>query len=227
MNRYLLKFEKKDALRYTSHLDLLRIFRRAFKRANIELEYSRGFNPHPKMGFAQPLSLGYTSLGEYLEFDTVMPYNEDFIIGLLNSSLPYGIKVLDCCLVEDAGKSAAALVCSASYEVKMPEGYALPGKDQIDLYLDQAEIIVSKPVKKGKEILQVNIKPMIHQLFCDINSQDDNVIRMVVDTGSTSNLNPELLLSSLFDFCELPFEKGLPQIMRLEIFKEDGKALSM
>lgn len=217
MNRYLLKFEKKGALRFISHLDLLRIFRRAFKRADIELEYSKGFNPHPKMSFAQPLSLGYTSIGEYLEFYTVMPYNEDFIRGLLNSSLPYGVKVLDCRPLEDTGKSAAALVRSASYEISMPEGYELPEEEQISRYLGQTEIIISRPVKKGKETQKTDIKPMIHQLSCGINSEGVKVIQTVIDTGSISNLNPEQLLSSLFEFCGLPFEKGLPQIMRLEL----------
>ena len=71
MSRYVVKFYKEGVLRYISHLDLLRLFKRSFKRVDIKLQYSQGFNPHPKMSFAQPLSLGYDSRGEYLEIETV------------------------------------------------------------------------------------------------------------------------------------------------------------
>ena len=57
MGQYAIKFSKQGFICYTSHLDLLRLFKRAFKKAGIKLAYSQGFNPHPKMGFAQPLVL--------------------------------------------------------------------------------------------------------------------------------------------------------------------------
>ena len=73
MGRYLLKFSKEDNLKYISHLDLLRVFQRAFKRAKIRLRYSQGYNPHAKIGFGHPLSLGYESTGEYMEFSAPLP----------------------------------------------------------------------------------------------------------------------------------------------------------
>ena len=66
-NKYVLKFTKDGYAKYTSHLDLLRFFKRAFRKSGIALSYSQGFNPHPKLGFAQPLSLGYASSCELLE----------------------------------------------------------------------------------------------------------------------------------------------------------------
>ena len=69
--KYVIKFEKTGVICYTSHLDILKVFKRSFKRADIRLDYSKGFNPHPKMGFAQPLSLGYSGYCEYLEFETI------------------------------------------------------------------------------------------------------------------------------------------------------------
>ena len=68
MNRYVITFSKMGTICYISHLDLMRMFRRTFKKAGIRLAYSQGFNPHPKMGFAQPLSLGYWGLREMMEF---------------------------------------------------------------------------------------------------------------------------------------------------------------
>lgn len=95
MGRYLLKFSKEKNLKYISHLDLLRVFQRAFKRAHIRLRYSQGFNPHAKIGFGQPLSLGSESTGEYMEFETAEDGNpEEYLAGLGelhaggNTSLP-------------------------------------------------------------------------------------------------------------------------------------------
>ncbi|HZK01622.1 MAG TPA: TIGR03936 family radical SAM-associated protein [Anaerovoracaceae bacterium] len=224
MNRYLLRFEKLGALRYTSHLDLLRLFRRTFKRAGVELQYSRGFNPLPKIGFAQPLSLGYTSISEYLEFETAMSYNEKQVIGLMNSSLPYGIRILNCRIMSDSEKSIASSVRLASYEVSMPEEYSIPTAEQIEAYLDMEKIIVSKPVKKRREVALVDIKPMIKSLSY-VEKDGIDTILMKINTGSQSNLNPELLLISLYDFCKLPFQKGVSRIKRLELFKEDGESL--
>ena len=68
--KYIIEFSKTGIICYTSHLDIMKVFKRAFKRAGIDIAYSQGFNPHPKMGFAQPLSLGYWGLQEYVEFET-------------------------------------------------------------------------------------------------------------------------------------------------------------
>ncbi|MDR3295942.1 MAG: TIGR03936 family radical SAM-associated protein, partial [Clostridiales Family XIII bacterium] len=67
--RYLVKFKKTDNMIYISHLDMQRLFHRTMKRLQINLRYSSGFNPHPKLSFAQPLSLGHASTSEYLEFE--------------------------------------------------------------------------------------------------------------------------------------------------------------
>ena len=74
--KYIIEFQKTGVICYTSHLDIMKVFKRAFKRADIALAYSQGFNPHPKMGFAQPLSLGYWSMQEYIEFETSAEYDK-------------------------------------------------------------------------------------------------------------------------------------------------------
>ena len=188
------------------------------------MEYSRGFNPHPKMGFAQPLSLGYTSEGEYLEFETVIPYNTDHITGLMNSFLPYGIVIRNCIPVPSGEKSAASLVRYASYEAFFDSGM-IPSENQVTNFLAQEEIIVKKPVNKRKDSVEINIKPMIRTLKIGEIKGDQQTIYMEINTGSISNLNPELLLVSLFEFSDIPYEKGILQIKRIEMFKENGHPL--
>ena len=65
--RIIARFEKGEAVRFVSHLDIQRTFQRAFRRANIPLAYSQGFNPHPQLSFATALSLGYTSEAEWFD----------------------------------------------------------------------------------------------------------------------------------------------------------------
>lgn len=100
MPRYVITFSKQGLIKYTSHLDMVRLFKRAFNRSGIYLEYSNGFNPHPKMVFAQPLALGYTSEGELLEFDTRDEYDADDIRNMVNKNMPSGIRVLRCVPIE-------------------------------------------------------------------------------------------------------------------------------
>ncbi len=226
MTRYLIKFEKGGQLRYISHLDLLRLFRRTFKRAGVDLVYSRGFNPHPKMSFAQPLSLGYTSIGEYLEFETTMPYLEDILVASLNSLLPYGIKILSCAALSPTGKTAASMVTWAAYEVNLPEGHGLPDQSQVKDFLNLPAILVVKDVRKRKERVEIDIKPMIRNLERGVNEEGQPTLNMVLGAGSESNLNPILLLHSLFSFCEIPLLDYEPQIKRLQLYDGDGQPLS-
>ena len=90
MARYYLVFSKNGYAVYTSHLDMQRFFKRAFARAEIELAFSNGFNPHPKMSFAQPLSLGYSSQSEYLEFQTKEQMPAEQIKSRLAEVMPEG-----------------------------------------------------------------------------------------------------------------------------------------
>ena len=121
MGRYLLKFSKENNLKYISHLDLLRVFQRAFKRAHIRLRYSQGFNPHAKIGFGQPLSLGSESTGEYMEFETVEDRAGGEYLTALSGCMPDGIRLLSCTKLKEEGKtSLAAAVAYASLCGEIP-----------------------------------------------------------------------------------------------------------
>ena len=92
-NKYVIRFSKTGYVKYTSHLDLLRMFKRAFKKAELGLAYSQGFNPHPKMGFAQPLSLGYAGRNELIEFETDRPHQTAEILRAMQGKMPQGIEI--------------------------------------------------------------------------------------------------------------------------------------
>ncbi len=220
MAKYVLKFSKEGYFKYTSHLDLLRFFKRSFKRAGIKLKYSQGFNPHPKMAFAQPLSLGYSSIGELLEFETSENLLEEDFKNKLNSIMPMGLKILDCVEYKEEGKTLAALAESAEYVIGMPFGEeALGGKDceQIcEEFLAQESIFVKKKKKKSKELVDVDIKNKIRKLeFSIVN--DKMIILAKLDAGSESNLSPELLIDALVRFLGMEISRYDIEVLRKKI----------
>ena len=166
MSRYVIQFYKKDALKYISHLDLLRLFKRTFKRTGLALVYSQGFNPHPKMSFAQPLSLGYEGEREYLDFETVSPHECEDIVAGLNGALPAGVAVTGCRALPHSRRTLAAVAEYARYTVLLPAAETDPTliAGSIRQFLAQSEIIVEKKQKKTGKIVRSDIRPMILDL---------------------------------------------------------------
>ena len=74
MHRLRLKFSRGEQLKFLSHLDLMRLWERAFRRAGMELAYSEGFSPHPRISLAAPLSVGITSIAELMDVFLEPPY---------------------------------------------------------------------------------------------------------------------------------------------------------
>jgi radical SAM-linked protein len=211
MNRYVLEFEKKDLMIYISHLDLLRLFKRAFKRAGININYSKGFNPHPIMGFAQPLSLGYTGLHEYVEFESQCSYGKE-IIEKLNMELPEGIRILNIDTYRGK-KTLAADTKACKYVIKIPiSKYS----SDINGYLEQNEIIALKRMKKTKKYEEVNIKDKIREFNYEY-SDGYLTLRVLLDGGSISNLSPELIINSLLDFINMDVERNKISVLRENI----------
>ena len=214
MERYALEFSKNGYMIYTSHLDLMRAFKRAFKRAGLPLSYSQGFNPHPKMSFAQPLSLGHSADSEYLEFHLDSPAPDD-TAERLDRTLPEGLDILRVFRLPDEGKTLASAVTAAEYELSIPVGGDFDpelAERVLADYLASEEITVLKREKKTKEYKPVNIRPMIRSIKgrCaadpEIGSKGQILILdALLDQGSHSNLSPDLVVSS---FCDILSAQG-------------------
>ena len=214
MTRYHLDFSKEGYAIYTSHLDMQRLFKRAFKRAGIEIAYSQGYNPHPLMSFAQPLSLGYSSVAEILEFKTKEDYEPADIASRVNEVMPEGIAVLGCSRMEEGTKTLASRCTAAIYEIKIPAGET-SDRVSIDDFLAQESIIVKKRNKK-KKIVEVDIKEKIQSI--DIDMVDNNIIlKTKLDAGSDSNLSPELLITAFLEFFNIPTDRSNIEVSRLEL----------
>lgn len=218
MSQYVIKFSKEGYICYTSHLDMLRLFKRAFKKAGIRLSYSQGYNPHPKMGFAQPLSLGYSSISEYLEFETQETYPIKELKASIEKQMPLGINILGCEEVKHQKKSLASRTEAAEYIIGIPVGREL-GQAVGTLcqeFLSQEEILVPKRQKKSKELKEVNIRDKI-QLLNFVSAGENLLITAVLDSGSESNLSPELLITAVANFLKLETDRAEMDVMRTKL----------
>lgn len=202
MPKYVIKFSKEGYIKYTSHLDMLRLFKRAFKKSGIALAYSKGFNPHPKMGFAQPLSLGYTSFCELLELETEENYSREEIFEKVGRFMPEGVTILSCTDFPRGIKSLAAAAVEASYEVVFPVKNDMERFPKVvEDYLAQKEIMAEKRQKKTKQMKAVDIRPKIREI--SVLDRENLTLLMRLDCGSASNLSPEQVIASFNTFSGL------------------------
>lgn len=226
MFRYIMQFSKTGTSCYISHLDLVRVFHRAFKRAGIRLEYSKGFNPHPKMGFAQPLSLGYVGLREYIEFETKDEYDPEELERILRAQMPDGIDIALCRPLEYPKKTLASVTEAAIYTVKIPLKKAVQMKAEAcrDLYMGQEQIIVLKKQKKKKDLVEVDIKPKIREI--EFLPQPRMLqIRMKIDAGSNSNLSPEQVIDSVLRCFAIDTDRSEVSVTRHLLFFREAVSL--
>jgi radical SAM-linked protein len=222
MAKYLLTFEKKDMMKYLSHLDLLRLFKRAFRSAEVNLLFSEGFNPHPRMAFGQPLSLGYESLEEWLEIETEDDLKLVFVQDKINQYLPPGIQITGIKKQNDGNKSIASTCQEAHYHIVFPIGPCpLDADNLLDSFMTQKEILVEKSSKKHKEVKLVNIKPMIRSVTL---SRDDDflIMKADLDAGSQSNLSPELLIQGFLRFSQLQIPRHQIKVLRTKLIFQNN-----
>lgn len=206
-------FEKTGNAAYISHLDLMRLFQRSFKRARLSLTHTKGFNPRPSVSIALPLSLGVESCCELLDFDlegSAVSCAE--IRDCLNQTLTEGIRILD---VYDSGaklKELAYLSCSIvmEYDDEIPE-YA---ESRIEELFLQPEVIVEKKGKHG--ITEQNISPIIQTIAIErMNDHELSICAMIC--CQNPSLNPAQIVSAIMKY--LPdLAPNFSRIRRNEIY---------
>ncbi|MCK9217129.1 MAG: TIGR03936 family radical SAM-associated protein [Firmicutes bacterium] len=225
MTRIRLKFKKEKEAIFISHLDLMRTFQRAMRRAKLPLVYSGGFNPRPEMSFGQALSLGIESIGEYLD----IAINDDSfdmiaIKDSLNNKLPQGIKVTDIALLNEKAKSSMSIVSHCRYLLNLrvkPEN-----RDAVENafqdFINQRNINVDKEKPKIKKIVSVDIKPLIKEVKL-LEYGKGLQIDCIVSCGSSANLKPELIIKAFEDY--LGFNIRDYKIKKIELFTEKNNVM--
>jgi radical SAM-linked protein len=223
--RYLVKFEKNGRMIYISHLDVQRLFHRAIKRLKINLKYSQGFNPHPKLGFARPLSLGHASVSEYMEFETEEDAMQTAALkDRFNELLPPGIKILEVWVIPHAGKSASSFVSAAKYRIEIPFFYTY--REAAMEFFGREHIMAKKQRKKGGESEPVNIRPLIIALKPLMVNDNIIVLTSTLHCGNASNLNPELMLQCFYKCSGKAYDRAAVRIERTAMLGWSGEELA-
>ena len=167
-----LLFEKKGNAIWISHLDLMRLFQRAFKRADLPLKHSQGFNPRPSVSIALPLSVGVESSCELLDFDLDgATVSCEEICRRLNETLVEGVKVLQ--VYEDGAKIKHLAFLQCNVDLEYDEGVPETALEAIRALFGREEVVVEKKGKNGTT--EQNIIPMIRTL--DVQKTSDCEIR--------------------------------------------------
>lgn len=206
MSNYILKYSRDDRVKYISHLDFVRLFHRTVRRTGMNFMFSQGFNPHPIMTVAQPLSVGVTSDCEYMKVGFDGDYTEQEIIDTVNGSFPKGYRILAAKKVE--GKEIditridrAVYIVETEYE----------GSADIESLLKNSELKVMKKSKSG--VKESDIRPYIYSL--DKISDDNGVLtlKMCIAIGSIYNLKPQSVIDAMEIYLD-DFKAGFMNVHR-------------
>ena len=220
-----IKYEKTGVLRFIGHLDVMRLFQKAIRRAKLDVAYSKGFSPHQIISFAAPMPLGMTSEGEYFDGDFESVTSTEDMINRFNATLPDGVKVHDIVILDEGAKPSMSVVTASDYYIYKNEecenDYLNRLIASIDTFSLEPKIEILKKTKTKEEIS--DIKPAIYKL-----EARPEGIYMLLASGSALNLKPELVIEALCKFSGVEYNRYDYMVHRLETYmgeKDNLKSL--
>lgn len=207
------KFKKTSYMRLIGHLDLMKLFQRALKRSKIQLRYTEGFNPTPRLSIPNPLPLGVESTCEYIEFDTIDEFEPSDLIEDINAQLPLGIDIIDL-KVSDTMSSISREIKYSSYRIYFPEDFAFVEVENAVNSLKEFDSFIVYRRKRNKKRKRFDEIPIdVGALIHDIKTSTDergNFIEYVCHSSDGSNLRADVLIGGIskligveIDFTEL------------------------
>lgn len=213
-----IKFRKYGEMKFIGHLDMMRYFQKAMRRAGIDICYSEGFSPHMIMSFASPLGVGLTSDGEYLDIEVGETLSSKEAVERLNSVMAEGVEVVSYRKIPDGKASnAMALMAAADYEIRFREGMEPESgwQEQFEAFCSQSAIPVTKKTKKGER--ELDIRPLIYRA----EALGERVFLRLA-AGSADNLKPELVMETFGAYSGITFPEYSLLIHRLELYADMG-----
>ena len=235
-----IKFTKTGSMKFIGHLDIMRYFQKAFRRADIDIAYSQGFNRHQLMSFAQPLGVGLTSDGEYLDVELNTCDSDEEMVARLNAQMNDEIRVVNFHVLGDKGRNAMSIVSAADYEISLKDGYTPIEnfEEKFAAFAAQDKIEVEKKTKKSSSI--VDIKPFIYHYAFDKKEFEKLVGRDYTDTvaqdyevqqkvylqlvaGSVTNIKPDLVMEAFYQYLGEELYEFSCQYHRYDLYADGDK----
>ncbi len=219
-----IKFAKRGNMKFIGHLDIMRYFQKAMRRADIDIVYTEGFSPHQKMSFASPLGVGLISEGEYFDIEVSSSKSSKEMIDVLNTVMADGMEVLSVKKLPDHAQNGMSLVAAADYKLEFRDGYTpestldmdgLAFEKAFSEFVNRPTIPIVKKTKKGER--QLDLKPLIYSAYIK-----DRSIFLSLSAGSTDNIKPELVMEAFYHTLGKQPPEFTFQITRLEVYADMG-----
>ncbi len=217
-----IQFSKHGNIRFIGHLDVMRYFQKAIRRAGIDVAYSEGFSPHQIMSFASPLGVGLESDAEYMDIVVCSTEGgEKGMVDALNAVMAEGIRVISARRLPDNAKNAMASIAAAGYLVRFREGFEpdFPYAEALKAFYDLPEIKITKKTKKNE--IELDLKPAIYDL-----RMEDNGIYMLVNASSAGNIKPGSVMEAFYRTNGREIPEFALHVTRREIYTLDGEGES-
>jgi len=187
--RLWLKFARSSKLAYISHLDTHRAYYRLFKRANLPIAYSQGFNPHPKMSLTSPLPLGFRSEADYIDLSLALPLTMDEVRECLCKATGSDVfHLLAGRAVADSQKPLASLVTWTEYEIKFEDNLKL--EEGLKWFMETEHTSFCK--KSKSKTREVNVRALVKRA-----ELEGSTVRAVLHSAEPTFFRPDEFISVL------------------------------
>ena len=196
--RMMVVFEKGAPLRFIGHLDLMRTMQRALRRTGLPIKYSNGFNPHIRLSFAVPLSVGVIGLRELMEVPVEDSVTADEFMQSMNAVLPECLQIRYCKAVEDTFPALMSLVAGADYRItfaKNDEGKK--AAHRFHDFMNLSEYVTNRRTKRGEN--PCDIRPFVIAGKCE-EGEDSYTIELHTAALKNGMLKPALWFDSLCEY---------------------------
>lgn len=223
------KFNKEGDMIYISHLDLQQLLQRAFRRAEIELVHSQGYNPHPKISYGNALALGTESQGEYVDIEIEDDISVEEFLQRINEELPIGVEFIKAEEITPQTPALAQEIVYGEYlfniDLETPLSKELV-KARVLEFITSKSIMISKKNKKGK-MVEVDIRPMIKTFDLVVLDDSRATFEAIIATGSKANLNTNIFIPVLLGILDIDIDPKEVEIIRRDLYKiVDGELVT-
>jgi len=183
-------FEKPYPLRHIGHLDLMRTMQRALRLSGLPVKYSQGYNPHIKLSFASPLSVGIAGEREIMDVPLERDIGEDAFTQALNRAMPVGMKIAGARMIDDTFPTLMGLAAGSRYRIE-PEIDAGEFSNAVRKLLESSEYTALRKTKSGEKMS--DIRPYIDTLEID-----GKALFFTAKNLQSGSLKPSVIMNALF-----------------------------
>lgn len=235
------KFNKSGTMKFIGHLDVMRYFQKAIRRAEIDVAYSQGFSPHQLLSFGSPLGVGLTSDGEYMDIQLNSLTSTEDMRKQLNEVMTEELQVIEVKVLPEESKTAMSMLAAADYQMSLKDGYPIIDafEQKFNAFLEQESILITKKTKKGET--EMDLKAYIYKAAFSrtdfYEKPEAELPKTIADSyengqkvylqlicGSVVNIKPEQVMEAFYQYLGQEYDRFAWQIHRMEIYTDTNAA---